>query len=356
LNRSTNAFNTEATAAAWLVRLDADTSPVTLDLWQQWLREDARHHAAFVRVEQGWRQAECLKSLRPLDGEVRENLLEGLATTAESAVGRARPRDTPAPSGTLAVVLGAGIAASLLVLAAWHFFPRHDYQFHQTERGGFERVVLPDGSTASLNTNSEIRVHFTHHHREIVLTRGEAFFSVAHDELRPFEVNVGGNAVRALGTSFTVRLRPAGKIEVLVLTGEVTVDNPHSIGSTDARALLSSGDDATIDTQGRAQIERVDAPGMAHKLAWIHGQIWFQHCALSEAIAEFNRYNSSQLILTDPALAQLHIGGSFVTTDPAAFMAALEDVFGIRPLPPERDAFGTEVIQLVATRPVETSR
>jgi transmembrane sensor len=397
LNRTPNAFDTDETAAAWLVRLDADTSPATLDLWQQWLREDARHHAAFVRVEQGWRQAECLKSLRPLDGEVREDLLEGLPTAAAAEVvstgqpgeagapgswsglglfrwlGRSRPRRSPglrgapAPYSTLAVAVGAATAASLLVLAAWHFFPRHNYQFHQTERGGFERIILPDGSTASLNTNSALRVHFTHHHREILLTRGEALFSVAPDELRPFEVNAGGNAVRALGTSFTVRLRPAGKIEVLVLKGEVTVDNPHSIdsagtigtgpaSSTDARALLSSGDDAMIDSQGRAQIERVDAPGMAHKLAWIHGQIWFQHCALSEAIAEFNRYNSSQFILADPALAQLHIGGSFATTDPAAFMAALEDVFGIRPLPPRRDAFGTEVIQLVASRPVGTSR
>ena len=356
MNRTPNAFDTEETAAAWLVRLDADSSPVTLDLWQQWLREDARHHAAFVRVEQGWRQSECLKSLRPLDGEVREDLLEGQS-----------PGRAAAPYSTLAVASGAALATSLLALAAWHFFPRHDYKFHQTERGGFERVVLPDGSTASLNTNSEIRVHFTHHHREILLTRGEALFFVAHDELRPFEVNAGGNAVRALGTSFTVRLRPAGKIEVLVLTGEVTVDNPRSIASTstigagpasstDARALLSSGDDATIESQGRAQIERVDAPGMAHKLAWIHGQIWFEHCALSEAIAEFNRYNSSQFILTDTALAQLHIGGSFATTDPTAFMAALEDVFGIRPLPPRRDAFGTEVIQLVASRPVGTTR
>ena len=388
MNRTPNAFDTEETAAAWLVRLDADTSPVTLNLWQQWLHEDARHRAAFVRVEKGWRQAECLKSLRPLDGEVEADLLDdfpqlqgqsrhGIAKFAGAlrwaGLSRRRRSGLPgaaAPYSTLAVASGAAIAASLLVLAASHFFPRHDYQFHQTERGGFEHIVLPDGSTASLNTSSALRVHFTHHHREILLTRGEALFFVAPDERRPFEVNAGGNAVRALGTSFTVRLRPAGKTEVLVLKGEVTVDNPHSIdsagstgtigaspaSSTDARALLSSGDDATIDSQGRAQIERVDAPGMAHKLAWIHGQIWFQHCALSEAIAEFNRYNSGQFMLADPALAQLHIGGSFATTDPAAFMAALEDVFGIRPLPPRRDAFGTEVIQLVAFRPVGTSR
>ena len=91
MNRTPNAFDTEETAAAWLVRLDADTSPVTLNLWQQLLHEDARHRAAFVRVEKGWRQAECLKSLRPLDGVVREDLLDGLPTAAGSEVGSTGP-------------------------------------------------------------------------------------------------------------------------------------------------------------------------------------------------------------------------------------------------------------------------
>jgi transmembrane sensor len=356
LNRTPDAFDTEDDAAAWLVRLDADASAATLALWQEWLREDDRHRAAFVRVEEGWRQAECLKSLRPIDGAVKPDLLDsvprapsrsrrGVADVTRAAFGRGLYT-------SVAVALGASAVAGLLVLAGWRFLAQPDHRVHETERGGFERVVLPDGSTASLNTNSEIRVHFTHERREVVLTRGEALFSVARDTLRPFEVDVGGNAVRALATSFSVRLRAAGQVEVLVLQGGVAVDKPQPTG---AASLLSAGDDAMIDTEGRARIEKVDAPGISHKLAWIHGEIWFQHCALSEAVAEFNRYNSRQFVLTDPALAQLHIGGSFATTDPAAFMAALEHVFGIRPLPPRPDAFGTEVIQLVASRPGATS-
>jgi ferric-dicitrate binding protein FerR (iron transport regulator) len=300
LNRTPNAFDTEETAAAWLVRLDVDTSEATLASWQQWLREDARHRAAFVRVEQGWRQAECLKSLRPLDGVVRADLLDAFpemgrseAASAGPSGGSGSPRMSSGfglsrwlgprrrlglrrwlglsrapPYSTLAVALGASAVTCLLVLAGWRFLMQPDHRVHQTERGGFERVVLPDGSTASLNTNSEIRVHFTHHQREIVLTRGEALFSVARDELRPFEVDAGANAVRALGTSFAVRLRPAGKVEVLVLQGEVAVDDPRSAG---ARSVFSSGDDAMIDADGEPQIERVDAPGIEHKLAWAHG-------------------------------------------------------------------------------------
>ena len=53
----------------------------------KWLREDARHHAAYVRVEEGWRQAECLKSLRPLDGTVRADLLDEVAGLAACGAG-----------------------------------------------------------------------------------------------------------------------------------------------------------------------------------------------------------------------------------------------------------------------------
>ena len=130
------AIDTEGTAAAWLVRLDADTSAVTLAQWQQWLREDARHHAAFERVEKGWRQAECLRSLRPLDGAVTADLLDdvpGVVSRAQrrfTGWGRSyswqsylwRPLNAaraPAPFITLAVVLGGGAVGSLLVLAGW---------------------------------------------------------------------------------------------------------------------------------------------------------------------------------------------------------------------------------------------
>jgi ferric-dicitrate binding protein FerR (iron transport regulator) len=154
LNRTPNAFDTEEQATEWLVRLDADSSETTLASWAQWLREDTRHHAAYVRVEEGWRQAECFKSLRPLDGSVRVDLLDEVVgappagsaapsslpgTAYRSQLWRSlrQPRSSrrfdpsrpwralklsrlPAPYSALAVALGAGALASLLVLAGWH--------------------------------------------------------------------------------------------------------------------------------------------------------------------------------------------------------------------------------------------
>ena len=128
LNRMPNAFDTEEQAAEWLVRLDADSSEAALASWAQWLREDTRRHAAYVRIERGWRQAECLKSLRPLDGTVRVDLLDevvGAGPAGSAAPSRQSRALTlwrlPAPYVALAVALGAGALASLLVLAGWRF-------------------------------------------------------------------------------------------------------------------------------------------------------------------------------------------------------------------------------------------
>jgi ferric-dicitrate binding protein FerR (iron transport regulator) len=127
LDRTPEAFDTEAQAAEWLVRLDADPSAATMSLWLQWLSKDARNHAAFARLEARWRQVDCLRSLRPLDGRVDVDLLDTFPGV--------RPRSGPrrrrwwrwrlsslrAPYGELAVAAAASTLAGLLVLAGWYF-------------------------------------------------------------------------------------------------------------------------------------------------------------------------------------------------------------------------------------------
>jgi ferric-dicitrate binding protein FerR (iron transport regulator) len=114
-------------AAEWLVRLEEDTSAETVALWAQWLREDAKRHAVFLRVENGWRQAERLQSLRPLDGTVNPNVLEtfpGVRRRSRQRLARsvrsALSAGLKAPFSALAVALGAAALASLLVLAGWN--------------------------------------------------------------------------------------------------------------------------------------------------------------------------------------------------------------------------------------------
>ena len=125
MNRSPEAFDNEVQAAEWLVRLDADPSAATLSLWLQWLSKDARHHAAFARLEARWHQVDCLRSLRPLDGRVDVDLLDTFPGMRPRSGPRRRswwrwhPSSLRAPYGELAVAAAASALAGLLVLAGW---------------------------------------------------------------------------------------------------------------------------------------------------------------------------------------------------------------------------------------------
>jgi ferric-dicitrate binding protein FerR (iron transport regulator) len=128
LNRTPGAFDNEVQAAEWLVRLDADPSAATMSLWLQWLSKDARHHAAFARLEARWRQLDCLQSLRPLDGRVDADLLDTFPGVRPRSGPRRwrwrrwwRPSSLRPPYGELVVAAAAGALASLLVLAGWLF-------------------------------------------------------------------------------------------------------------------------------------------------------------------------------------------------------------------------------------------
>ena len=337
-SRTPETTATETQAAAWLIRLEDDTSPETLAQWRDWLTEDTRRHAVYVRIESGWRQTECLKSLRPLDGTVDPDVLTtfpGLQPYRPAPPAAFRP-------SVVRVAFAAAVAAATMALATWFHVPKAEHIVRRTELGGFSRTALPDGSTVLLNTNTEIQVHFNRRMRQVVLTHGEALFTVAHAEGRPFEVAAGGTSVRAIGTSFLVRRVEPTSVEILVSRGRVSV----AADSATPPLMLTAGDDTTVDAHGQIATARADASEIDRRLAWTRGQIWLNETTLADAIAEFNRYNSRKFVIVDPALASLRVGGSFAATDPKAFVAALERVFGIRALSAQ-DPAGSQTINLI---------
>lgn len=347
-SRTPDTTATETQAAAWLIRLEGATSPETLAQWREWLTEDTRRHAVYVRIESGWRQTERLKSLRPLDGVVDPDVLTtfpGLQPGGPAPPARFRP-------SAVRVTFAAAVAMATMVLATWSHVPRKEHVMRRTELGGFSRTVLPDGSIVLLNTNSAIQVHFNRNMRQIILTRGEALFTVAPAEGRPFEVAAGATSVRAIGTSFVVRRVEPTNVEILVSRGRVSV----AANSATPPLMLTAGDDTKVDARGRIATARVDASEIDRRLAWTRGQVWLNETTLANAIAEFNRYNSRKFVIADPALATLRVGGSFAATDPKAFVAALERVFGIRALSAQ-DTAGPQTISLIGPRsPTPTNR
>jgi transmembrane sensor len=219
LLRPSEAAETETQAASWLIRLEAEGSAATVEQWRQWMAEDARHQAAYVRIANGWGRTDCLKRLRPHDGTVDLDVL----ATFPGLQPAARPPQAPFRPKPRRLALAALIGIATMVCAVEFHAAKPDPGLRRTDLGGFERTTLPDGSTVLLNTNSEIRIHFGRRLREVTLTRGEALFTVMHSEGRPFAVTAGRTTVHALGTTFVVRLRPDEQTEVIVSHGRVAV-------------------------------------------------------------------------------------------------------------------------------------
>ncbi|MEJ0038594.1 MAG: FecR domain-containing protein [Gammaproteobacteria bacterium] len=392
----TTASDFEAQAAAWLVKRDGGgLSAADQAEFDAWLQADPRAHAAYVRLELGWKRADSLRRLRPLDGGVDEDLLahspfepvpmdeyparQGTGRTSDIVVSHAVVdaqivEHKPEPGRRWAMPLAA--AASIVLIAAagltWRAYERTGWHEYTTDFGGLSRIVLDDGSVVNLNTNSLMRAQITPELRHIVLERGEALFKVAHDKNRPFDVDAGSTTVRAVGTEFSVRVRDVaatsggGKdVEVLVKEGRVAIDPPKKNAKPIERAAalppsmstLSAGEAVTITATRvttelpQMQVQKVAEADVDRKLSWTEGRLWFERQTLKDVVAEFNRYNRRQMVIADPAIENLRIGGGFEATDPESFIAALEKTLGVRAFPsPSSDGDGAEVIRLVGTR------
>jgi transmembrane sensor len=85
---------------------------------------------------------------------------------------------------------------------------------------------------------------------------------------------------------------------------------------------------------------------LERRTAWTEGWLWFAKDPLPEALAQFNRYHRQRLVLVDPSLASLEIGGRFRSTDLESFIATLEHSFNVRTIPAAAHGTGVQTIYL----------
>ncbi|MFN8888854.1 MAG: FecR family protein [Cyclobacteriaceae bacterium] len=88
---------------------------------------------------------------------------------------------------------------------------------------GTQNDTLPDGSRIFLNKKSEVSFSFhSGSGQRKVKLNGEAFFSVKHEEEKPFIIEADEILVRDIGTEFNLKAYPdKDTIEIVVTEGEV---------------------------------------------------------------------------------------------------------------------------------------
>lgn len=299
-----------AEAERWYVRLKAPDCPESVRAeFHRWLLVP-EHAAAYAASERLW------KSIGRLAGRPDfEQLSQRVLAETENL-----PRRRQGLWLTAACVLLA-----LLGGAAWRAVTTREVPAlaYAAKRGERATVALADRSQLVLNSETELEVRLGSDARRVSLQRGEALFTVAHDEKRPFKVTVGDGEVTALGTRFQVR-RDAEQVTVTLLEGRITVDR----GRLDEHTQLEPGDQVRF-TVATPQMERrvVDPEVVA---SWSTGRLRFRGTPLADVLGEVNRYSETQIRVTDPALARTPISGTFQVGDSTSVVSALEALLPVR--------------------------
>lgn len=330
-----NSRQIEHTAAGWLARRDRGPWSTADDAaLAAWLAEATAHRVAFLRLEAAWNEAGRLQALGAglPDDEVPPR---GRWTTLRTPQPRLPPADgarraggrhTGVSRGLLAIA--AVLALAVIGTAGWYRSGKEPVVQYATVIGQLNDIALTDGSQATLSSDSRIQVAWTRQERHIDLMQGEAFFRVAKNPGKPFVVEAGDRQVVAVGTRFSVR-RDGTQLRVVVTEGVVRLEPAGADGTGASATLLPAGSVAQLD--GNSLLVRTLSVDQAeHLLDWRDGFVNFHNTSLASAVDEMNRYSAHKIVLADPSIAHLTLGGHFRWSNTDAFVNLLVAGFPVR--------------------------
>ena len=379
-----NSEQIEETASQWFAKRESGTWTESDQAgFDAWLEAATTHRVAYIRLATAWRRSARIKALgagvppgvipargswgdaRFFKGTLPETHSQPTFGDSPNSSGHVEPPVTDVLPPTLTGAyrrwarwgVYATAAAVLLVMiggAYTYFSAVFTGDRYSTPVGGLDGVHLIDGSQVTLNTDTSLRVVMTRGLRRIDLNKGEAFFDVAHDRSRPFVVYAGNKRVMAVGTKFSVR-RDSDDVQVVVTEGSVSLATaaPHILPSRGAGpdgsgelvpeiagakpstglalppvTLLRAGTVArTASTE--VLIHRQTATESEALLSWRNGYVAFRDTTLADAVKEFNRYNTRKMVIDDPTIADIRIGGNFRANNIDAFLWLLQNGFPI---------------------------
>ncbi|HEV2568942.1 FecR family protein [Sphingomonas sp.] len=258
-------------AIGWTIRL-RDAAPEDWRAFTAWLEASPDHLAAYDEVQRTDAALDTLPfpPARPV------------IVDRPPAHAPVRSRRGWLVGGGFATVVG-GVLTTLLVQTPATYAL-------ETRPGEMRTVALADGSRIAMNGGTRLILD-RKNERFAQLERGEALFTVVHDDDRPFEVRAGDDVLQDIGTVFAV-LHEAGATEVAVSDGAVLY-NPdgEAVRIDPGRKLSDDGGDRVLLTQ-------VDASTVG---SWRDKRLSYTGAPISRVAADLHR-NLGVPVGVDPSL------------------------------------------------------
>ena len=180
-----------------------------------------------------------------------------------------------------------------------------EYNKLTTPVGGEYSLVLSDGTKVFLNADSELKypVEFSDGKR-IVDLKGEAYFEVHKDSLRPFIVRMNGAEVTVLGTSFNVNTYGVdGQIYTTLVNGSVRVASMKN----KQEEILKPGMQSVMNVQsGLLTVRKVDVEPY---VAWREGRFVFRAMTLDLIMRQLQRWYDFEVFYQNSELKDYEFRG-----------------------------------------------
>lgn len=188
-----------------------------------------------------------------------------------------------------------------------------------------QELSLPDGSKIWLNAGSTLSYpeQFSDNERPVKLN-GEAFFEVAKDANRPFQVLTNRAMVTVLGTAFNVRdLADETASAVSVKEGKVRVEATK----TQQEVVLIANEKAVFDEVNNTLIKEEDKN--LNGLAWQRKKLKFQETTFMDVAGTIAQQYQVSVTIRNQEMLQCLVNGQYnLATEVASLLKNIAAIYG----------------------------
>jgi ferric-dicitrate binding protein FerR (iron transport regulator) len=188
----------------------------------------------------------------------------------------------------------------------------------QAPQGQRTVLQLGDGTEVRLGSDSRLTVPpgFGDRLRGVGL-EGTATFVVAPNQPRVFQVRARDVAIKAMGTTFTVRAYPnEPQVAVRTSEGQVTVE------AADATRTLAAGQALFVTNDG--EMREPSADELAHAVGWADGRLVLPSMPVRDALDHLQRWYALGLVVRDSGILDRRVSMNVSLDSSRNAISALE--------------------------------
>ncbi|MDJ1467856.1 FecR domain-containing protein [Cytophagaceae bacterium DM2B3-1] len=302
----------------WVKDPDSDQS----DFWQEWL---------YQYPEKADLVAQARLILTNMDEDIEDDdiidVWDRITKTNNDYEQELQQINTPVTNTFPIYFQWAAVILGVILTSALVWFGLQEEQIsYTTHYGEMKTVILPDGSTVQLNSNSSIRYTKGWNSTQIreIWLEGEAFFSVTHTVTHQrFLVHTPQVIVEVLGTQFDVNTRRS-TARIVLSEGKIQLnDIQKHHGSLEMVPGELVEVNKTIDTLIR---RRVDPDNYT---SWKQNKLIFEDMVLSEVATMLEDNYGFEFYFKDQEIANFTFTGSVSRDKVPLLFTILEKTFRI---------------------------